>query len=258
MCTCGEGCMLVLIPCDCPVLIAALLVCLDWHHKWHRQTPDEQQSLCHRLNSRLKCPYPVSSCFTHNTLVGFPVWLSVCTFLIEFKPLSTLPRYLKCLILFGERMKHLGRNKSCTSILWLFARLETLWIDQTARALCAISLLWRHTDDVINLLQPLYIMADIFTVDGTLNGPSASHQGRDSITALVTHNSLSLSLSHTHTHTHAVSHLFTKKVFLSQRTHTHTYWTTTVHVFRWCVSFPMRAFRVFRVEECVLSWSLRW
>lgn len=32
----------------------------------------------------------------------FPVWLSVCTFLTEFKPLSMLPRYLKCLVLFGK------------------------------------------------------------------------------------------------------------------------------------------------------------
>lgn len=80
------------------------------------------------------------------------------------------------------------RNKSCSNILWLLARLETLWIDQTV---WTISLLWQHTDDVINLLQPLYIMADIFTVDGSWNGLSASRQGRDSITVLVTHNSLS-------------------------------------------------------------------
>lgn len=101
-CVCGEGCMPVLIPCDCAVLIAALLVCLDWHQKWHRQTPDEEQSACHRLNNRLKYLYPVSLCLTHNTLVRFPVWLSVCIFLIEFKPLCMLPRYLKCLILFGK------------------------------------------------------------------------------------------------------------------------------------------------------------
>lgn len=105
-------------------------------------------------------------------------------------------------------MKGALRNEPCSYILWLFARLETLWEDQTVGALCAISLLWQHTDDVINLLQPLYIMADIFTVDGTLNGPSASHQGEDSITALVT-----LSLTHPifpHTHTQRLPNIHKK------------------------------------------------
>lgn len=43
-----------------------------------------------------------------------------------------------------------------------------------ANDLLAISLLWRHTDDVINPFRPLYITADIFTVDNAPNGPSPS------------------------------------------------------------------------------------
>lgn len=101
MCTCGEGCMLVLIPCDRPVLIAALLVCLGWHQKWHRR-------VANRLNTRLTCPYPVSLCLTHNTLTGLPVRLSVCTFLIEFKPLPMLPPLSELSHSVWERMKHLG------------------------------------------------------------------------------------------------------------------------------------------------------
>lgn len=49
---------------------------------------------------------------------------------------------------------------------------------QIAKDLRAISPLWQHTDDVINPLQPLYIMADIFTVDNALKGPVPPFKGR--------------------------------------------------------------------------------
>lgn len=75
---------------------------------------------------------------------------------------------------------------------------ESFWTEQTAKALHAISLLWQHTDDVINPLQPLYITADIFTVDNAPNGPGPSHQGKDSITAVIILNSF----LHIHTYPH--------------------------------------------------------
>ena len=241
MCTCGEGCMLVLIPRDRPVLIAALLVCLGWHQKWHRR-------VANRLNTRLKCPYPVSLCLTHIMLTGLPVRLSVCTFLIEFKPLSKLPPLSGVSHSVWERMKHLGA-RPVPAFCDCLHDLRPCGLIRLSGALRAISLPWQHTDDVINLLQPLYIMADIFTVDGSWNGPSASHQGRDSITALVTHNSH----THTHTHTHTVYHIFTLKGRLELKDTLPL--DTHCACLRRYVSFPMRTFWVFRVEECVLSWS---
>jgi len=192
----------------------------------------------------------MSLCFTRNTLVGFlfgfqcvPLWLSS-------------NRSPCCLAIWsvsfcsGKNEAH--RNIACSNILLLFGWLETLWIYQPIGPLCTISLPWQHADDVINLLQPLYIIADIFTADGTSNEPSTSRQGRDSITALVTHNSH----THTHTHTHAsVYHLLTKgRPELEDTCPLDTHCACL----RRCVSFPMRTFGVFRVEECVLSWSPWW
>lgn len=116
-------------------------------------------------------------------------------------------------------------------------------MDQTVMPLRAISLLWQHTDDVINLLLPLYITDDIFTVDGISNGPSTSHQGKDSITALVTHKSFlspRVPPSNTHLNTHCLPPF-------AQKRQTWSYGRPSdFHCARLtsCVSFPMRTFGV--------------
>lgn len=131
-------------------------------------------------------------------------------------------------------------------------------MDQTVVPLRAISLLWQHTDDVINLLLPLYIRDDIFTVDGISNGPSTSHQGKDSITALVTHKSflspcVPPSNTHLDTREHALSAtLCTKTVDTELRLPIGPLLCTSNEL---CI-LPNEDIWGFRVEECVLSWSL--
>lgn len=131
-------------------------------------------------------------------------------------------------------------------------------MDQTVVPLRAISLLWQHTDDVINLLLPLYITDDIFTVDGISNGPSTSHQGKDSITALVTHKSflsprVPPSNTHLNTRAHALSATLCTKTADTQRRPPIGLPLCTSNEL--CI-LPNEDIWGFRVEECVLSWSL--
>lgn len=128
------------------------------------------------------------------------VWILVCAFLTPLKPQSELLFFPPRCVCLGKKLTTQERDL-CQHLENCLHGFRTMQMDPNVRTPSTISLLWQHTDDVINLLLPLYIMADIFTADRIWNGARSSHQGTESITAFSLYLFLITHLPHTGTNT---------------------------------------------------------
>lgn len=111
-CVCGEGCGINALWLSCTDSIPLSLLGLA--PKVPRADRRSSKTYSYSPNTRLKCLYPVFFYLTHNTLVVFPLWLTVYTFSDCAETALHAASVSEVSHSVWKRMKHLEAHPSST------------------------------------------------------------------------------------------------------------------------------------------------